>query len=332
MATCDARYRFTTVDVGAYGRESDGGVFRESVFGSMLLNHEANLPPPAILPGTTVQLPHVLVGDAAFPLHNNLIRPYPEKATTIVKACVVLHNYLTYTDEGNTEPCRYITPSFVDVDTVGQLQEERSYAAAGQASRVQLDGKRIGQLSGQRAPTCAWVEVVGPWIAQGSGPRSKTRPTGPEKVSKRVPKSACISCIHHVCPSKVFLFTEERGGLSEDVGGGDCMGVLLRVGSPTRSEPSSFPSKELVAGPHKELVEGPAKELVEGPAKELTEGPLEKLVEGNVEELVDSASMPWGSELVVDGGVAGTCSNQAHLDLIRNQPTNTLLSPLHTAR
>uniref|UniRef100_A0AAV2MFM0 Uncharacterized protein n=1 Tax=Knipowitschia caucasica TaxID=637954 RepID=A0AAV2MFM0_KNICA len=40
-------------------------------------------------------------------------------------------------------------------------------------------GKRIGQLSRQRAPTCAWVEVVGPWIAQGSGP---------EKVSKRVPK------------------------------------------------------------------------------------------------------------------------------------------------
>lgn len=77
MAACDANYRLTMVDNEAYGRESDGRIFRESSIGSRLLAGTLDEPPPETLPGTDIMSPFVFVGDVAPPLHPNLMHPYP---------------------------------------------------------------------------------------------------------------------------------------------------------------------------------------------------------------------------------------------------------------
>lgn len=78
LAVCDAYYRFLLVDIGNTGRHSDGGVLSHSDFGRALYANALPFPNDQALPGTTTpSLPHVFVGDEAFPLRTNLLRPSP---------------------------------------------------------------------------------------------------------------------------------------------------------------------------------------------------------------------------------------------------------------
>ena len=49
LAVVDANYCFTFVDVGDFGRQSDGGVFRRSSFGLALQENSLALPSPRTL-------------------------------------------------------------------------------------------------------------------------------------------------------------------------------------------------------------------------------------------------------------------------------------------
>lgn len=77
MAIADAHYRFIAVDIGALGRSSDGGVFKESKIGKSFETGNLQVPPPEAVSPDRPILPYVLVADEAFALSSYMIRPYP---------------------------------------------------------------------------------------------------------------------------------------------------------------------------------------------------------------------------------------------------------------
>ncbi|KDR21484.1 hypothetical protein L798_03988, partial [Zootermopsis nevadensis] len=85
LAVADADGLFITVDVGDYGRNSDGGVLRNSAFGRNLQQGTLNIPDPKKLPADEddcTPFPYFFVGDEAFPLQRHIMRPYPRRELT----------------------------------------------------------------------------------------------------------------------------------------------------------------------------------------------------------------------------------------------------------
>ncbi|KAF2887366.1 hypothetical protein ILUMI_18806, partial [Ignelater luminosus] len=78
MAICDADYKFIFVDIGAQGICGDSGVFRNSNFGSAILDESIKILGNALLPGTNKNFPCFFVADEAFPLKKNIMRPYSQ--------------------------------------------------------------------------------------------------------------------------------------------------------------------------------------------------------------------------------------------------------------
>ena len=79
LAVVDANYRFIVIDVGGYGKQSDGGTFATSQFGIRLTDGRLDLPNDKAPPECPNLLPYVFVADEAFPLMRNIMRPYHGK-------------------------------------------------------------------------------------------------------------------------------------------------------------------------------------------------------------------------------------------------------------
>lgn len=76
QAVSDAHGRFLYIDVGSYGKQSDGGIFSGSSLKHHLENGSFNVPTERKIPGTNIFAPFVLLGDEAYPLQVYLMRPY----------------------------------------------------------------------------------------------------------------------------------------------------------------------------------------------------------------------------------------------------------------
>ena len=76
MALVDSNCKFIYVDVGANGRISDGGIFKNGYLYKALENKTLSTPNSTPLRGRTLSVPYVIIADDAFPLKEYLLKPY----------------------------------------------------------------------------------------------------------------------------------------------------------------------------------------------------------------------------------------------------------------
>lgn len=76
FAVVDGNYNFIYANVYCQGRISDGGVFNSTFFNKCLDDNTIHLPPPRPLPQLSLPVPYVFVGDEAFQVTTNLMKPF----------------------------------------------------------------------------------------------------------------------------------------------------------------------------------------------------------------------------------------------------------------
>ena len=79
LAVVDSDYKFVFADVGAEGRAGDSRLFRDSNFYADICkeSNPLNVPGPVKLKGMESSIPFYFIGDDAFALHSNMLKPFP---------------------------------------------------------------------------------------------------------------------------------------------------------------------------------------------------------------------------------------------------------------
>jgi len=95
LALVDANCKFLVIDVGSYGKEGDSGIFGKSKMGQQIYSGDFNFPEDEKLPGTDNSTPFVIVGDEAFRLHKNIMKPYSRSSARQDRAKTIFNYRLS---------------------------------------------------------------------------------------------------------------------------------------------------------------------------------------------------------------------------------------------
>lgn len=79
LAVVNANLEFIMCDFGINGRISDGGVIEYSNFYKKLKNGQLHLPPPRKPQNSQRELPFVFIGDEAFALRSDFLKPFSQR-------------------------------------------------------------------------------------------------------------------------------------------------------------------------------------------------------------------------------------------------------------
>lgn len=79
MAIANANYEFIMCDCGTNGRVSDGGVIENTRFYDRLINGDLQVPNSSKTEKSIERLPYVFVGDEAFALREDFLKPFSQK-------------------------------------------------------------------------------------------------------------------------------------------------------------------------------------------------------------------------------------------------------------
>jgi len=75
----DSENRFIFIDMGAYGKQSDGGTFSASTLCHSLEDLESVLPMPASFEVSGTEMHFVVLGDEAYPLKTYIMKSFARK-------------------------------------------------------------------------------------------------------------------------------------------------------------------------------------------------------------------------------------------------------------